>query len=121
MKSTRDLLKEVFTSMPSTFAYREVKFHVYQALQKLESLEKREAVRHSQEEEMRIKEEKKKAQPWQPPIYQNPLQVQQTIDILDKMIESEKKIIEGIQAKKIKKQMPKEDNDNDGQSQTFYG
>lgn len=124
MKTTRDLLKEGFTSMPNSFAYREVRFHVYQALQKLEKLEKRESVKRSQAEEQKFKEEeKKKSQNWMPPIYQSPSQVQQTIDMLDKMIAEEKKVIEDIHAKKIKKgQVVQQEDDDDGDDlQTIHG
>jgi vacuolar-type H+-ATPase subunit I/STV1 len=124
MKTTRDLLKESFTSLPNAFAYREVRFHVYQALQKLETLEKREAARKkSWLEDKQKEEEKKKTQNWQPPIYQSPSQIQQTIDILDKMIGEEKKVIEEIHAKKTKKgQVAQQEDDNeDDDLQTLHG
>lgn len=123
MKTTRDLLKESFATLPNSFAYREVRFYVYQALQKLETLEKRETVKRSQAEKQTLEEEKKrKSQNWMPPIYQNPSQVQQTIDILDRMIGEEKKVIEDIHAKKIKGQVvPQEDDDEDDNLQTIHG
>jgi len=124
MKTTRDLLKEGFSSLPNSFAYREVRFHVYQALQKLETLEKRAAVKKGQAEEQRlIDEEKKKSQSWMPPIYQTPSQLQQTIDILDKMIAEEKKVIENIHAKKTAKGQvaQQEDDDEDDELQTLRG
>ena len=124
MKNTRDLLKEGFTSIPNSFAYREVRFHVYQALQKLEKVEKKEAGRRSQAEEQKLKEEeKKKSQNWMPPIYQSASQLKQTIDILDKMIGEEKKVIEDIHAKKFKKGqvVQQEDDDENDDLQTLHG
>lgn len=124
MKTTRTLLKETFAALPNSFAYREVRFYVYQAMQKLETLEKREAVKKGQAEEQRLKEEeKKKSQNWMPPIYQNTSQLQQTIDILDKMIGEEKKVIEEIHAKKTKKGqvVQQEDDDEDDNLQTIHG
>lgn len=101
MKIIRDLLKDGFASIPNDFAYREVKFHVYHALQKLETLEKRTVIREKQAQQDKIKaEEKKKSQSWQPQIYQNGFAVQQTLDILDKMIGEEMKIIENVRNKK---------------------
>jgi hypothetical protein len=123
MKNTKNLLKETFASIPNVFAYREVRFHVYHALQKLETLEKRETVKRSQAEKQKLEEEeKKKSQNWMPPIYQSPSQVQQTLDILDRMIAEEKKVIEDIHAKKIKGQVVQpEDDDEDDNLQTFHG
>lgn len=123
MKTTRDLLKESFATLPNSFAYREVRFYVYQALQKLETLEKRETVKRSQTEKQKLDEErKKKSQNWMPPIYQSPFQVQQTIDILDRMIGEEKKVIEDIHAKKIKGKVDQqEDDDEDDNLQTIHG
>lgn len=121
MKKTRDLLRESFSSIPNSFAYREVRFHIYHALQKLEILEKREAVKQNQTAQQKVQEEeKKKTQAWQPPIYQSPSQVQQTLDILDKMIAEEKKVIEDIHAKNTKKGQvaPPEDDDD---LQTIHG
>lgn len=123
MKTTRDLLKEGFASMPNVFAYREVRFHVYHALQKLEALEKREAKKKSVFEDQKREEEKKKTQSWMPLIYQNSSQVQHTLDILDKMIGEEKKVIEDIHAKNAKKGQvaPQEDDDEDDDLQTIHG
>lgn len=120
MKTIRDLLKEGFASMPNVFAYREVRFHVYHALQKLEALEKREAKKKSVFEDQKREEEKKKTQSWMPLIYQNSSQVQHTLDILDKMIGEEKKVIEDIHAKNTKKGQvaPPEDDDD---LQTIHG
>jgi predicted DNA-binding transcriptional regulator YafY len=123
MKNTKNLLKETFASMPNTFAYREIRFHVYHALQKLETLEKRNAAKQSQAAQQKVyEEEKKKTQAWQPPIYQSPSQVQHTLDILDKMIGEEKKVIEEIHAKNAKKgQVAPEVNDEDDDLQTLHG
>ncbi len=121
MKTTRTLLKETFASIPNSFAYREVRFYVYNALQKLEVLEKRESnKKKSFAEQEKKKEEAKKLQPWMPPIYQNASQLQQTIDILDKMIGEEKKVIESIHAKKLKKDQAVQQEDDDD-LQTFHG
>lgn len=122
MKTTKDLLKETFASMPNNFTYREVRFYVYHALQKLENIEKREGIKEKQKKEEQLKEEKiKKLQSWMPPIYQNTYQANQLLGIVDKMIDEEKRIIQGIQNKKgqIKKSEP-HDNDEDG-LQTLHG
>jgi len=123
-KSTKDLLKETFASLPNSFAYREVRFYVYNALQKLEVLEKREANRKkSFAEQEKAKEEAKKLQPWQPPIYQSTSQIMNTLDIIDKMISAENNVIESIHAKNAKKgqvDLPK-DNDEDDDLQTLHG
>lgn len=123
-KATRDLLKETFASIPNSFAYREVRFYVYNALQKLEALEKREVNRKkSFAEQEKAKEELKKTQAWQPPIYQTPSQVINTLDIIERMISEEKKVIESIHAKNAKKgqvDLPK-DNDEDDDLQTLHG
>ena len=123
MKTTKDLLKETFASIPNTFAYREVRFYVYHALQKLEGLEKREGARKKNLTDLQKLEEKKKNSPWSPPIYQNPSQLQQTLGILDKMIDEEKKVIEQIHAKNSQKGQvaPKEDVDEDDEPQTLHG
>lgn len=124
MKTTRDMLRETFATIPNSFAYREVRFYVYNALQKLETLEKREAAKKKSWLEDKAKEEeKKKTQSWMPPIYQNPSQIQQTLDILDRMIGEEKKVIENIHAKNVKKGQvaPQEDNDEDDDLQTIHG
>lgn len=123
MKTTKDLLKESFASIPNNFAYRDVKFYVYHALQKLETIEKREGVKEKQKREEQIKEEKRrKSQSWMPPIYQNVYQTNQLLGMVDKMISEEKKIIEGIQNKNkghITKSEPHND-DEDG-LQTLHG
>ncbi len=123
-KSTKDLLKETFASIPNAFAYREVRFYVYNALQKLELLEKKEANRKkSFAEQEKAKEEAKKLQPWQPPIYQSASQILNTLDIIDKMISEENKVIESIHAAKNTKKgqldLPKDDEDDD--PQTLHG
>ncbi len=124
MKNTKDLLKETFASIPNAFAYREVRFHVYNALQKLETLEKREATKKKNWlEDQQREEEKRKSQVWMPPIYQNASQVKHTLDILDKMILDEKKIIEEIHAKatqKTKGQVVQQE-DDDEDEQTLHG
>jgi hypothetical protein len=122
MKTTRDLLKETFASIPNKFAYREVKFHIYHALQKLETLEKRETVKQKQEQEQKIREEEKRTQAWMPPIYQTSYQAKNTLDIIDKMIAEEKKVIEEVQRKKgkITKSETKDDDEDDG-LQTLHG
>jgi len=127
MRKTKDLLKETFGSIPNSFAYREVRFHVWHALQKLETLERREAARKKDYlEAEQKKEEAKKLQPWQPPIYQTPSQILQTLDIIDQMIGEEKKVIENIhqaqQAKTTKGQVvPQEDDDENDDLQTLHG
>lgn len=124
MKKTSDLLKETFASIPNSFAYREVRFYVYNALQKLEAIEKREANRKKAFAEQEKKKEEAKIQPWMPPIYQTPSQVMHTLDIIDKMISEEKKVIESIHATKNTKKgqlgLPK-DNDEDDDLQTLHG
>jgi hypothetical protein len=124
-KTTKDLLKETFASLPNSFAYREVRFYVYNALQKLEVLEKREANKKKTFAEQQKKlEDAKKLQPWMPPIYQTSSQVMHTLDIIDKMISDENKVIESIHAAKNAKKgqldLPK-DNDEDDDLQTLHG
>jgi hypothetical protein len=120
MKSTKDLLREGFASIPNDFAYREIRFHVYHALQKLETLEKRALTKEKQKQESKIKEEeKRKSQSWQPPIYQNAFAVQQTLDILDKMIAEEMKIIENVRNKKG--QVNKNEHPYEDDEQTLHG
>jgi hypothetical protein len=123
-KTTKDLLKETFGSIPNNFAYREVRFHVYHALQKLEALERKETKKkQSWLEDQKREEEKRKAQPWMPPIYQTPSQMLHTLDIIDKMIEEENKVIQDIHAQNVKKRQmaPQEDNDEDDDLQTLHG
>ena len=121
MKSTRELLKDGFASIPNDFAHREVRFHVYQALQKLETLDKRAAMKEKQAQQNKIKaEEKKKLQSWQPPIYQNAFAVQQTLDILDKMIGEEMKIIENVRSNK-KGHINKNEYPHADDEQTLHG
>lgn len=115
MKSTKDLLKETFNSVPNTFAYREVKFHIYHALQKLESLEKKAESKKKQEEINR--QEKKKVPSWAPPIYQE--QLHTAINLIDKMIDEEKKVIEEIR-NKDKGQTIKDEPADDDELQTFH-
>lgn len=125
MKKTRDLLKETFASIPNAFAYREVRFYVYNALQKLEALEKKEAKRRANLTELqKIEEEKKKNSPWSPPIYQTSSQMQNTLDIIERMIAEEQKVIQDIHAKNVKKgqvEIQKDDDEDDGSSQTLHG
>jgi len=121
MKTTKDLLKETFASIPNNFAYREVKFYVYHALQKLETLEKREITKQKQQHERQVKEEEmKKTHAWMPPIYQNSYQVQRTLDMIDQMIAEEKKVIEDVH-KKGQKSETKNDSDGDDELQTIHG
>lgn len=119
MKSTKDLLKETFASIPHDFSYREVRFYVYQALQRLEKLEKRELA-HEKQRQQNENENKKKNSPWMPPIYQDPIVAKQTLDLLNKMIESENKIIESVRSKN-KTQQKNGNQNEDGNEQTFYG
>src|SRR6516162_7596579 len=96
-KNTKQLLADAFASIPNKFAYREVRFYVYQAMQRLQKLELRETAKQEQEQEQRIKEEeKRKSAPWMPPIYQENYNIRPTIDIIDKMIADEQKKIEQI-------------------------
>ena len=123
MKSTKDLLREGFASIPNDFAYREVKFHVYQAIQKLEKLEKRESAKEAQNQANKFAEEKNRRESvWMPPIYQNAVVVKQTLDILDKMIAGENKIIESVR-NKSKDQPQKNGNHYEVESddQTLHG
>lgn len=123
MKSAKNLLRESFASIPNSFAYREVRFYVYQALQKLEALEKREVAKEEQNQANKLAEEKKKREgSWMPPIYQNPVAVKQTLDILDKLIESENKIIESVR-NKSKGQPQKNGNHYEAENddQTLHG
>jgi gamma-glutamylcyclotransferase (GGCT)/AIG2-like uncharacterized protein YtfP len=121
MKSTRDLLKETFASIPNEFAYREVKFYVHQALQRLETLEKRAVVKERLNQEEKLKEEKlKKLQPWMPPIYQDAQAIKTTLNAIDKMISKENKLIEDIQSKKGKTVSHNEPKDSD-YMQTLHG
>ena len=120
MKSTRELLRDGFISIPNDFAHREVRFHIYQALQKLETLEKRAVIKEKQAQQDKIEaEENKKSQSWQPPIYQNAFAVQQTLDILDKMIAEEMKIIENVRNKKG--QVNKNEHPYEDDEQTLHG
>lgn len=118
MKTTKDLLRETFYSIPDKFAYRDVKFHVYQAWQKLEKIEKHEHNKEKQQLENKAKEEKAKLQPWMPPIYQS--QLKETLNIIDEMIAKENKLIESVQNKKGNKQQDEPKSDHDG-LQTFHG
>jgi hypothetical protein len=58
-----------------------------------------------------------------PPIYQTPSQMLHTLDIIDKMIEEENKVIQDIHAQNVKKRQmaPQEDNDEDDDLQTLHG
>jgi len=116
MKSAKDLLREAFGSVPNSFTYREVKFHIYQALQKLDKFEKRELSKSRQQQEQKIKDEERKKLPWMPPIYKT----QETIDIIDKMIDAEKKIIEDIHNKGQQGETKNTHHDDEG-LQTFHG
>lgn len=122
-KSTKELLTDTFASIPNKFSYREVRFHVYHALRKLQDLEKREAVKERAEIEQRIKEEeKKKHAPWMPPIYQEGYNIKPTIDMIDKLIADEQKKIEEIRNKQSQGVRPeeKELEDDDGE-QAIHG
>jgi hypothetical protein len=122
MKSAKNILREGFASIPNDFAYREVKFHVYQAIQKLEKLEKRESAKEAQNQANNAAAEKSKRESvWIPPIYQSAVAVKQTLGILDKMIASENKIIESIR-NKATVQSPKNGNDYEAENdQTLHG
>jgi hypothetical protein len=123
MKSAKNILREGFASIPNDFAYREVKFHVYQAIQKLEKLEKREHAKEAQNQaNIAAAEKSKRESVWMPPIYQNTVAVKQTLDILDKMIAGENKIIEDVR-NKSKGQPQKNGNHYEAESddQTLHG
>lgn len=125
-KQTKYLLKETFASIPNNFAFREIRFHVYHAMQKLEAMEKREMAKQKLEYEAREKEkELKMAHPWMPPIYQDASQTRNTLDIIDKMIAQEQKVIHEIRHKKSQPQVkPSEtqhDYDEGDETQTLHG
>src|SRR6516162_3226772 len=96
-KNTKQLLADTFASIPNKFAYREVRFYVHQAMQRLQKLEAREAARqgHGQQEHT-IKKQPESWQPpiyqdqtWLPPIYKEQYNVKPTLDAIDKMIADE--------------------------------
>lgn len=96
---TKDLLKTVFLNIPEDFTYSEVRFHVYNAIQKLENIEKKELNKNKQRKEKEIQEElirsevKKKGVPY----YQSPFLLKQAFDTIDKMIATEQQKINSLQ------------------------
>jgi hypothetical protein len=119
MKTTSDLLRETFASVPTSFAYREVRFYVYQAMQKLQVLEKREAKKEVQnQEQLKIQEEKRQKYS---PFYQNGYNVKPHLDIIEKMIAEEEKKINELQNKRDQLSKPENNEDNDQDIQTLHG
>src|SRR6185369_14425290 len=95
MKKTQELLRDAFSSIPNSFAYREVRFYVYNAMQKLESIGKKEASRQKSKKEQEVREDfaKNEARKRNIPAYQSPFLLKQAIDIIDGMIALEQKKI----------------------------
>jgi hypothetical protein len=82
---TKKHLSNALQSLPNNFALREIRFHINQAIQKLNNFEERKTK----------KEQKTQYQTWWDMIkngINSPVQLpQRTIDIINQMIEEEKK------------------------------
>ncbi len=118
MGNISKLLKEAYSSIPHEFAYREVRFYLYHAMQKLENVEKKQSNREKQALEQKIVREnlEQEAKKRNIPTYQNNAFLKTKIDIIDKMIEEEYKKIENI-----KNKLNEPIKYTDGESQAIHG
>lgn len=113
---TKEFLQKAYANLPNDFSLREVRWSIYQALQKIELFETK---RHKKQEEQ-TKQEKQREKlrkegsigmtlPWK---FSD---VTQAISIIDKMIAEEES---KINVNKQTKQQVEPDNED---SQTFHG
>ena len=98
----KDFLTKALLEIPDDFALSEVRFHIRSALMKIENIEKRRKIREASYQNRKEEEVKRKEK------YFNPLSPKQTIELIDSMIESEKK------------KLTKKDQEGDN-FETFYG
>ena len=97
----RETLNRIYVNLPQDFNMREVKFYVYQALQKLGHVEKK--------EERRQQTAAQFIHHHQQPVTsfnQNPYFLKEKIDIINQMIQGEEKKIADISVKKGKTNGP---------------
>lgn len=117
ISNAKELLTKAYSVLPSDFSLREVRAYIYNALQKIALFETRQAKKQEQNKQEQEKAEaKRKSQmeiklPWQ----NN--DIIQAISVIDKMIAEEESKINGYK----QKQQSVQPEDNDKDSQTFYG
>lgn len=119
MSDIKQVLEQTYAQIPSTFAYREAKFYLYHAIQKLKAVELKEAKREllNKEQLEREEEKRKKYRPTSPVGMDA---VRDTLAMLDDMIRVENEKINEIQQKKARnKTISDEPNDED--FQTLHG
>ena len=111
----KETLNRIYLNLPQDFNMREVKFYVYQALQKLDYADKKERRRHETINDLKQPTAKFTKEPVSPfakqPVttpfkLQNSAFFKERIDIIDKMIQEEEKKIAEISAKKGKTNGP---------------
>lgn len=105
-KKIQTLLADAMRSLPGDFALREVRFHIYQAIQKLAKVEE------SEQAKQRNAEKKSLAQTWDQMIrngVQNPYTSGRTVDIINQMIAQENAKLQGILKNKERKQNTEEE------------
>jgi len=96
LEPTKEFLTKALSNLPGDFTLQEVRFHIRQAIAKLEQTEKKRSSRVPQ---------KTQHQTWSEMLangVQNPNTPKRTVDIINRMIDEEKKRLEEIQAKKSK-------------------
>lgn len=96
LSPTKELLTKALGVLPGDFTLQEVRFHIRQALAKLEQTEKKRSNRVQQ---------KTQHQTWSEMLtngVQNPNTPKRTVDIINRMIDEEKKKLEDIQTRKSK-------------------
>jgi len=94
-EQTKTFLQKAISSMPDDFALREVKFHLKQAAQKLEQIEKKRATHEPKQPTQHQK--------WHERLnagLQNPYTGQNTLNIINDMLSEEQAKLEEILKKK---------------------
>jgi len=84
IQTSKQYLNQALTSLPPDFALRETKFHIFQAIKQIEKVENRRVKR--EEMNKAIVE------------LQNPYTSKRTLDIINQMIDGEKKKLEEIES-----------------------
>lgn len=120
MSNVKQVLEQAYAQIPTTFAYREAKFYLYHAIQKLKAVEIKEAKRDALNAEQ-LKREEEKRQMYRPMTPVGMDAVRETLSVLDDMIRIENDKINEIQQKKARNTtIPNERND-DEDLQTLHG
>jgi predicted FMN-binding regulatory protein PaiB len=105
-KETKELLKKVLSSMPSDFAFNDVKYHVKLALSKIEKLEKSRESREKSYQERKVKEKQKSLNP------------RDVLISIEEMIEAEQMKLKNLQNKnKFSQEEEKRDEEDNGEFQ----